>query len=178
METPTFLYKPNFCKECGEKIERESWHLWTNRDFCDNCAPVFWLSALMPSLLGGVVLLFGGIFLGSLGQKQPKPVMMAANPPQYQQNVEPKPLVSSNQPVQPIATPVETPAANGNSQANSNVSNASKQPLQSIKPAPTTEAVYICGARTQKGTPCSRRVKIPGRCWQHPGKPSLLEKMN
>jgi hypothetical protein len=31
------------------------------------------------------------------------------------------------------------------------------------------EQVYICGARTKKGTPCSRRVHGPVRCWQHKG---------
>ena len=34
--------------------------------------------------------------------------------------------------------------------------------------------VYSCGARTKKGTPCSRRVHGPGRCWQHKGKPAML----
>ena len=33
---------------------------------------------------------------------------------------------------------------------------------------------YICGARTKKGTPCSRRVHGPVRCWQHKGKPAML----
>lgn len=32
-------------------------------------------------------------------------------------------------------------------------------------------ALYFCGAITKKGTPCSRRVKSPGRCWQHIGQP-------
>ena len=36
------------------------------------------------------------------------------------------------------------------------------------------EAVYICGARTKKGTPCSRRVHQPARCWQHKGMPAIL----
>jgi hypothetical protein len=36
------------------------------------------------------------------------------------------------------------------------------------------EAVYICGARTKKGTPCSRRVHQPVRCWQHKGLPAML----
>lgn len=38
----------------------------------------------------------------------------------------------------------------------------------------TEEAVYICGARTKKGTPCSRRVHQPTRCWQHKGAPAML----
>jgi hypothetical protein len=38
----------------------------------------------------------------------------------------------------------------------------------------TTEATYICGARTKKGTPCSRRVHGPVRCWQHKGEKAML----
>ena len=33
---------------------------------------------------------------------------------------------------------------------------------------------YQCGARTKKGTPCSRRVHGPVRCWQHKGMPAML----
>jgi len=41
--------------------------------------------------------------------------------------------------------------------------------------AVTDDAVYICGARTQKGTPCRRRVHAAGdRCFQHKGMPSLV----
>ncbi|HKY29100.1 MAG TPA: hypothetical protein VJM12_14265 [Pyrinomonadaceae bacterium] len=36
------------------------------------------------------------------------------------------------------------------------------------------EIEYTCGARTKKGTPCSRRVYGPVRCWQHKGKPAML----
>jgi hypothetical protein len=36
------------------------------------------------------------------------------------------------------------------------------------------EEIYICGARTKKGTPCSRRVHGAVRCWQHKGLPAML----
>lgn len=36
------------------------------------------------------------------------------------------------------------------------------------------EQVYICGARTKKGTPCSRRVHGPVRCWQHKGLKAMV----
>ncbi|HEY6044974.1 MAG TPA: hypothetical protein VIU65_00140 [Pyrinomonadaceae bacterium] len=42
------------------------------------------------------------------------------------------------------------------------------------------DTVYICGARTRKGTPCKRRVHVAGdRCYQHKGKPAMvpLEKL-
>jgi hypothetical protein len=42
------------------------------------------------------------------------------------------------------------------------------------------DTVYMCGARTKKGTPCKRRVHVAGeRCYQHKGKPAMvpLEKL-
>jgi hypothetical protein len=41
-------------------------------------------------------------------------------------------------------------------------------------PASVEEVVYLCGARTKKGTPCSRRVHGPVRCWQHKGMAAML----
>ena len=39
----------------------------------------------------------------------------------------------------------------------------------------TPELLYICGARTKKGTPCKRRVHFAGeRCYQHKGMPAML----
>jgi hypothetical protein len=40
--------------------------------------------------------------------------------------------------------------------------------------AAVAETVYLCGARTKKGTPCSRRVHGPVRCWQHKGASAML----
>jgi len=50
----------------------------------------------------------------------------------------------------------------------------STQSPQSTQPAATIEDAYICGARTKKGTPCSRRVRGPVRCWQHKGAKAML----
>src|SRR5262249_15931670 len=45
----------------------------------------------------------------------------------------------------------------------------------STAPAPTSvDDGYIWGAGTKKGTPCSRRVHGPVRCWQHKGLPAML----
>jgi hypothetical protein len=44
----------------------------------------------------------------------------------------------------------------------------------------TSEAGYICGARTKKGRPCQRRVHVAGeRCFQHKGLSAMvpLEKL-
>jgi hypothetical protein len=51
---------------------------------------------------------------------------------------------------------------------------ASIENSTSTQPAVTVEEIYICGARTKKGTPCSRRVRGPVRCWQHKGAKAML----
>jgi hypothetical protein len=77
--------------------------------------------------------------------------------------------------------------------ANSPLSDApvnSNDNLRSTRPANTSNAnvtgattddvVYLCGARTQKGTPCRRRVHNAGeRCFQHKGMTAMvpLEKL-
>jgi len=40
--------------------------------------------------------------------------------------------------------------------------------------AQAAEQPYYCGARTKKGTPCSRKVKGNVRCFQHIGMPAML----
>lgn len=54
--------------------------------------------------------------------------------------------------------------------ANTPAQNSSSTPAVPV----TVEEVYICGARTKKGTPCARRVHGPVRCWQHKGLPAIL----
>jgi hypothetical protein len=45
---------------------------------------------------------------------------------------------------------------------------------QNYKDTTDEEVVYICGARTKKGTPCARRVHSAVRCFQHKGAPAML----
>lgn len=51
---------------------------------------------------------------------------------------------------------------------------------QSVNSGSVDDVVYLCGARTKKGTPCRRRVHFAGeRCYQHKGMPAIvpLEKL-
>jgi len=85
----------------------------------------------------------------------------------------PPPLVihrSANSPLSdlPVSLDAHTNAA---STLNSNNIQASLR---------THDPVYMCGARTKKGTPCRRRVHAAGeRCYQHKGMPAMvpLEKL-
>jgi hypothetical protein len=128
-------YRPNFCCECGNKIVRLRWRVWTSRRFCDKCFLAFAkLRRLQPSLtICGLVLL--GVLIGRGCRRAPQPLIIErTTTPNIQQ-----------------ATTTGTP-----------------------QPSPITEQLYTCGARTKKGTPCSRRVHGPVRCWQHKGAPAML----
>lgn len=127
------LHRPNFCAECGAKILRLRWRLWTNRKFCDSCARSLrrqrWTTAGVITLL----IFTTGLILGHRLQPSPPPLII--------QRTE--------------------------RQSGDSTSGSSPQPL-------TVEEVYICGARTKKGRPCSRRVHGPVRCWQHKGEKAML----
>ncbi|HET6671368.1 MAG TPA: hypothetical protein VFH15_14170 [Pyrinomonadaceae bacterium] len=138
------MYRPNFCSECATKIVRLHWHPWTSRRFCDGCARRLRKERLQVPLVAAVLLLSVGFATGRALRPQPPPLII-------QRSVN-SPLAKSE------GSGVPGPAG-----------------LNPDSPTPVVEeAVYICGARTKKGTPCSRRVHQPLRCWQHKGMKAML----
>lgn len=91
-----------------------------------------------------VALLLFSVGFATGGALRPAP------PPLIIQRAANSPLLRSNT--------TETPGEQGNN----------------VQAPALEEAAYICGARTKKGTPCSRRVHAPGRCWQHKGAKAML----
>jgi hypothetical protein len=64
---------------------------------------------------------------------------------------------------------------NTNSQSEMPQASDDRSARQIANAGSADELVYLCGARTQKGTPCHRRVHFAGeRCYQHKGKPAIL----
>ena len=163
-------YRPKFCCECGDKIERVEWKLWTNRRFCEVCEAEHKLNDLIPKAGAGLGLLLGLVGLGSffqkpLGSEAPvirRVVTASARPPDTgETGVKAGPSNQSN-----VSTPPAAVA--GNVKTVQSDSRPINQTVTSLK-----EPVYMCGARTKKGTPCTRRVKGNVRCWQHTGMPAM-----
>jgi hypothetical protein len=128
------LYRPHFCADCGAKIIRLRWHLWTSRRFCRSCVKQFLKEQWLQPLLVGLALVSLGIIVGRAMRPAPPPLLI---------------------------------------QRSAVVATATNEIIQA--PALTiTDDVYLCGARTKKGTPCSRRVHGPVRCWQHKGMSPML----
>ena len=158
------LYKPKFCCNCGEKIERADWNLLTSRRFCEACAVENKRHDRLPqaAIAGGVLAMMFG--LGTLfggGRDQPPPT----------QTLNASPVQLRSEPA--AARPVEQPRANSQTTSAALVP---APPADSDQPvtagAETASKAYYCGALTKKGTPCSRKVRSAGvRCFQHGGKP-------
>ena len=150
------MYRPNFCSECGAKILRLRWHAWTSRRFCDVCSGRLRRQRLTNSLVAATALLGIGIITGRAGRPAPPPLIIER---------------SENS---PLFNPQNHGATNKTEDSPTKAETTNSTSLQNSEPTPDEELVYICGARTKKGTPCARRVHSAVRCWQHRGSPAIL----
>jgi hypothetical protein len=181
------LYKPKFCCQCGEKIERVSWNLVTSRRFCELCETEFTVNEWMPKIGLGIGLLFGIFFIGSFFQNSDKlengsstkllKSSQQLNSLPDQKSVKQLAELPGNkaQDKNLVATPSVQIQTNSQSADSSQGLDQRKQAeLFQKQQNDKKEVVYYCGAETKKGTPCSRRMKGGGRCWQHQGKKAML----
>lgn len=172
-------YKPKHCCQCGEKIERVDWKPWTSRRFCEFCATEYGIYDWIPRI-SGIVLALALFVISAYFQKSGQPLSLASN--QFVSGVRNVKTATNSTEASPNPN---INAANAAGQTNSNIAPlksatmAEKTPdvksrqVQS-PPAASAEKTYFCGAPTKKGTPCSRRVKGGGRCWQHAGQAAML----
>ncbi len=175
------LFRPSFCANCGEKIERNEWRLWTSRRFCVVCESEFKGQDLVVrsiGILAVVVGVFGfGAYLtssnaGSLSSPNMLPRSVVSG------SSSNKVIATSKKPDGSTLTDDQTPVqTNTNIQQESATSPANREykerPIDKT-PVQENQATYFCGAETKKGTPCSRRVKGNVRCFQHAGMPAML----
>jgi hypothetical protein len=163
------LYKPKFCCNCGEKVERRDPKPWSSTRFCELCESENKFRDWLPRAVvaGGVL---AGVFgFGSYLQKSEKPLNITRN------------VEAANLSEKPLAAP-RSLRGNVSSDANSvpdgeagNTPLGQKTPpVLEVQQNGSEDAVYFCGAKTKKGKPCTRLVKGGGRCWQHEGKAAIL----
>lgn len=159
------MYKPNFCCDCGERVLRERWRAWTSRRFCPLCAKRFRVGWVAP-LAAACALASAGFAVGRLVRPAPPPLVI-------ERGALPLPaLLLKNTSGQDART---NDAAGGDAQTNEGASPQSIGARVAEDVTDPNEVVYICGARTKKGTPCQRRVRGAAvRCYQHKGLPAML----
>ena len=152
------MHAANFCVECGDRLARKGWRAQLRRNLCDHCAQRFGRFVSTRSIIIVALIAASGFALGRYLQPAPPPLIIqrAANSPLSDAPV------NANENLR-----LAKPSSGSNGNANLSV-------------ATSDDVVYICGARTQKGTPCRRRVHVAGeRCFQHKGMTAMapLEKL-
>ncbi len=168
------LFRPNFCANCGEKIERPEWFPWTSRRFCGVCEIEFKGQDLIPKVVVVFSLLVGIFGIGSyLKSGSSESDLQASRQPKklYEQPAS----IAKMPPNVAAALPPAGPAFNGQPEQrdfSSTTGNRLLTPPSKPK-IESDEPVNFCGAETKKGTPCSRRVKGNTRCYQHIGMPAM-----
>jgi hypothetical protein len=154
------LYRPKYCCNCGEKIERDEWRLWTSRRFCALCETEYKPYDLLPRavvICGLAVALFG---IGSYLRAPESERRISAATSRSTQKLKP----STN-----VTLTGNSSSTTSTQSPDVGADDAEKQ----INEQPQTEkrtsdeVVFYCGAITKKGSPCTRRVKRKGFCWQH-----------
>ena len=170
------LFRPSFCANCGEKIERAEWSILTSRRFCQVCESEFKGQDLIPRVivgLGVVATIFG--FGSYLKSGAPVETKGFNQPRRFVEQTGSQAQLSSANSVGP--QPGNANAAFLRQPGPANIASTSNAAVaaQVAKPkVETAEPIYYCGAQTKKGTPCSRRVKGNVRCFQHLGMPAML----
>ena len=142
----------NFCITCGARLTRKGWRSWLRGPVCDDCSARSGRAIRARSLLVIAVLGLAAFALGRYLRPPPPPLIIQR---------------AANSPLSDLPVNLNSPRSNGT------ISSQSSSPS-------SDDVVYICGARTKKGTPCRRRVHVAGeRCYQHKGMPAMapLEKL-
>ena len=159
------FYRPKFCCHCGEKISRAKWLPWTSRRFCEFCEVEQMQHEILPKAVIAVALFVGAAGVVSyFGSSATSPSAKTKADAADEIHELKRPVANRDKP-KDEATAVQTSPP-------VNVPDATKLQREP-KSIPSTEPVYYCGALTRKGTPCTRRLKTKGRCWQHIGQPSV-----
>jgi hypothetical protein len=153
------MHRPNFCVECGERLTSQGWRARLGSSFCSACAHRLGRFRFGQSLLVIAVIAFSAFALGRWLRPAPPPLIIQR---------------LANSPLSDLPVDLNS----GTRLPGDGKENAARR--QSLDADSVDDVVYLCGARTQKGTPCRRRVHLAGeRCYQHKGMPAMvpLEKL-
>lgn len=184
------LYKPKYCCNCGERIERVVWKPFASRKFCELCETEYKFEEMLPKIAALILVVFGLWGFGSLFFQTEEPLVVEdkSKVQEFQKNTK-RSLKADNfqsgnsaynlsdkQNTSNLELEQTTPNDKESQQNLLNERSSSSSKSKSAKNTQKTSdmPVYFCGAETKKGTPCSRPMKGGGRCWQHKGREAML----
>jgi hypothetical protein len=154
----------NYCAECGARLKRKGWRAWLNGRLCEDCGRRLGKTSFARPLAVIAIIVIAAFALGRSLRPGAPPLVIerAANSP------------LSDLPVN-LNDTLKSGNRNTTSQTEMPQASDDRSARQIANARSAEELVYLCGARTQKGTPCHRRVHFAGeRCYQHKGMPAIL----
>ena len=161
------MYRPNFCADCGERVVRARWRVWSSRRFCPDCERRHGRAWARP-LVALCLFTCAGFAAGRLMRPAPPPLVI-------ERGSLPTPALLARPADSSAPKPVDAADAARAGTAAAQIASRPAEGGAFAEPlTDPSEVVSVCGARTKKGTPCSRRVRGTGRCWQHRGRPAML----
>ena len=158
------MHVANYCAECGAHLKRKGWRAWLNGSRCADCAGRLGKTRLARPLAVIAIIVIAAFALGRHSGPAAPPLVIerAANSP------------LSDLPVN-LNDTAKSASRNTNSKSEIPQTSDDRSARQTENAGSADDIVYLCGARTQKGTPCHRRVHFAGeRCYQHKGMPAIL----
>ena|SRR5712671_903765 len=151
----------NYCAECGARLKRKGRRAWLSGGLCEDCGHRSRRMSLARPLAVIAIIVIAAFALGRYLRPAAPPLVIER---------------AANSPLADLPVNLNDAAKSAGRNTNS-VSQTSegRSASQVAIPRAADDVVYLCGARTQKGTPCHRRVHFAGeRCYQHKGKPAIL----
>ncbi len=148
------MYRPNFCAECGERLTRRGWRALINARFCGDCGRRLGRSGYAKPVAIISIVAASAFAVGRYLRPPPPPLLIQR---------------AANSPLSDLPVNLNDSARAANRR------NSTNQSAEALNQLPADDKVYICGARTKKGTPCHRRVHVAGeRCFQHKGMAAMV----
>ncbi len=168
------FFRPSFCANCGERVERSDWGLFTSRRFCAVCESELKAHDLVPRVIVALGVLVGIFGIGSYlktGNAEARLAKLSTQPIERPVSAVQRDALPANV----VATvPVQAPPSPASNTVSQAKSASALPPAKDVAKKSAADVVYMCGAMTKKGTPCTRRVHGPGRCYQHQGMPAMV----
>jgi len=155
------MHMANYCAECGARLKRKGRRGWLNRRLCEDCGRRSGKMSLASPLAVIAIIAIAAFALGRYQRRAAPPLVIER---------------AANSPLSDLPVNLNDTAKSANRNTNSgSPTSADRSAAQTAAPGSAETLIYLCGARTQKGTPCHRRVHFAGeRCYQHKGKPAIL----
>ena len=170
------FFRPNYCANCGEKIERANWGVLTSRRFCQVCESEYKGQDLIPRVIVGLGIAIGLFGFGSYLKSAPgddNGRLSSVQPRRFVEHQKGSKQIEGRSQAGNNAADGSSTTANLNARNEASPASVRQDLREAVTKTVSTEPTYICGAETKKGTPCSRRVRGKIRCFQHTGMPSM-----